>query len=430
MITKWVNRKELMRMRQSEFFRNALTMVTGSSISQILPILAAPVLARIYSPADYGKVGVFISTSLIFSIISTLQYSNAFLLPREETDFYALVKLCFRNVLITTAATLLLMVIIKGYLANLLKAKDIENVFLLLPISMGMSGITNTLSAFANRRKLFKAVAFNRTIAAIANVTVSLILGFLFRSWVGLLIGYLISQLFNSVVFFFIIYRNTPADVVKAIANSDVKKVRKEYINFPKFSMITEMINVFTYQVPVFLLNIFASPAFVGFYNMCNRILGLPIIFISVAVSEVFKQRASEEFHSTGSCRNIFRKTFRTLALLSIVPFILLVIWGPDLFAFFLGEQWRPAGQYVRILAPVFMLRFINAPLSFIVYFFKKLKFDLAATIYLNITSFLVLLISLKYYDVTTALLAYSINYSLVYLFMLTYSTRLSKQTI
>ncbi len=372
MISKWVNRKELLRMRQSEFFRNALTMVTGSSISQILPILVAPVLARIYSPTDYGKVGVFISASLIFSIISTLQYSNAFLLPKEENDFHALVKLCFRNVLITTAGALLLITFIKGYLGTLLKAKDIENIFFLLPLSMAMSGITNTLSAFANRRKLFKAVAFNRTIASVANVSVSLILGFMLRSWVGLLAGYLINQLVNSIVFFFIIYRNTPSDVIRSIRTSKVDKVRKEYISFPRFSMFSEMINVFTYQIPVFLLNIFASPAFVGLYNMCNRILGLPIIFVSAAVSEVFKQRASEEFHSTGSCRNIYKKTFKTLALLSIAPFLILLIWGPDLFAFFLGEQWREAGHYARILAPVYLLRFVNAPLSFIVYFSRN----------------------------------------------------------
>jgi O-antigen/teichoic acid export membrane protein len=419
-----------MRLRQSEFFRNALTLVTGSSIAQILPILVAPVLSRIYSPVDYGKVGVFISTSLITGILSTFQYSNAFLLPKEESDFHALVKLCFRNIIISSTSALLILLFAKGYLAALLNASDIENVFLLLPLSMAFTGMNNTLSGFANRRKLFKAIAINRTVAALANISVSLGLGIWLHSWIGLLMGFMINQAVNALVFFVTIYRNTPAEIRQSIRKAETARVRKEYINFPRFSMLTDLINTYTYQIPILLLNIFASPAFVGLYNMTNRILGLPILFISSAVSEVFKQRSSEEFHRTGSCRHIYKKTFKSLSALAILPFLVLIVWGPDLFAFFLGEQWREAGHFARILAPVYLLRFINSPLSFIIYLFKKLKFDLAATIYLNITSFLVLYISLKYFGVNTALMAFSVNYSLIYLFMLSYSNKLSKQSL
>lgn len=418
------------QLKTSEFFRNSLTLVTGSSVSQILPIIVAPILSRIYLPEDYGKVGTFISASLILSIVSTLQYSSAFLLPKEEKEFYSLVKLCFKNVFITSTFAMVLMLFLKAPLAKVLHMEAFENIFLLLPVSMFLNGIAETVSGFANRRKLFKMVAFNRTVASIANISVSLIIGFWLHSWIGLLMGFILNQVVNSLIFFYIIYRSTPQATILAIKSTETRTVRKKYIEFPKFSMITEMINTFTYQIPVFMLGAFAAPASVGFYNMCNRILGLPGVFISVAVSDVFKQKASEEFHLRGSCGNIYQKTFRSLLLLSVIPFAVLMIWGPDLFAFALGEKWREAGFFARLLAPVYLLRFINSPLSFIIYFFKKLKFDLVATIYLNVTSFFVLYFFLQNYSITWALFAFSINYSLVYIFMLSYSTRLSKTTL
>lgn len=430
MLTRLRSFSNVKYLKGSESLKNALTLISGSSISQILPILAAPVLARIYSPDDYGKVGVFISVSLIISISSTLQYSNAFLIPKEDSDFYALVKLCFKNVFITSGCMMVLMLLLKKPLSILLKAEAIENVFLLLPVSMVMAGITNTLSGFANRRKLFRSLAINRTIASVANTGISLVLGFWLHSWMGLLIGFMINQMVNSLIFFVILYRNTPRELILSIKNAHTEKVRKEYVSFPKFSMITDMINVFTYQIPVFMLSAFGTPAVVGLYNMCNRILGLPGMFVSGAVLEVFRQKAAEEFHETGSCRKVFTKTFKTLVLLAILPFLVLILWAPDLFEFFLGEKWRATGEIARILAPVYLLRFINAPLSFIIYFFKKLKFDLGATIYVNVTSFLALYFGLNYYSVTTALAAFSVNYSISYILLLIYSNRLSKQQI
>lgn len=403
--------------------------MAGTSFAQFIPIITAPILSRIYTPADYGKSGVFISLCSIIGIFSTLQYSNAFLLPKKEEEFFSLVKLSLKLTLLTTAAFSIIIFALYKQLGQLLNAEDIQAYFLLIPVSIFMSGITNTLNGFANRQKAFKIISLNRVIAAVANAIVSLAFGVIYKSWIGLLTGFMINQFINSIILTITIIRNTENRIIKAIINSETRLVRKKYINFPKYSLLSDLVNNFTFQVPVFLLNRFSTSAIVGMFNICNRILGLPLIFLSSALTEAFKQKASEVFHTDGSARKVYVKTRKVLISMSVLPFVILFFFGPEIFSLVLGKQWEQVGYVARILSPIYLLRFINSPLSFIVYLYNKLKIDLVATIYLATSSFLLLIFFLSHYGVYLALIMYSINYSLMYLIMLYYSNNLSKQT-
>ena len=47
----------------------------------------------------------------------------------------------------------------------------------------------------------------------------------------------------------------------------------------------------------------------------------------------------------------------RFLIIVGILPALLLIIFGQELFAFVFGEEWREAGFYASILAPMAFLR-------------------------------------------------------------------------
>ena len=122
--------------------------------------------------------------------------------------------------------------------------------------------------------------------------------------------------------------------------------------------MPSDFINNFSNLIPVFVLSSYAAipNVSVGFYNMSNRILGLPIGLISNSIGEVFKQRAASDYNDFGTCRPIFIKTFKALLISSIFPFAILILFGADIFAFAFGEKWRGAGEYSRILGVMFFL--------------------------------------------------------------------------
>ena len=45
---------------KSEFSRNVLTLMTGTTIAQAIPIAISPILTRIYTPEDFGVFALFI----------------------------------------------------------------------------------------------------------------------------------------------------------------------------------------------------------------------------------------------------------------------------------------------------------------------------------------------------------------------------------
>ena len=59
---------------RSEFFRNALTLISGTSIAQFVAILMTPILTRIYTTEDFGELSLFLSITGILAVVSTMRY--------------------------------------------------------------------------------------------------------------------------------------------------------------------------------------------------------------------------------------------------------------------------------------------------------------------------------------------------------------------
>jgi O-antigen/teichoic acid export membrane protein len=57
-------------------------------------------------------------------------------------------------------------------------------------------------------------------------------------------------------------------------------------------------------------------------------------------------------------------------------PFLVLLFFAPSLFSLVFGEKWRVAGEYARLMCPMFYLRFISNPLSLVAIIAQKNRFE------------------------------------------------------
>ena len=80
---------------RSEFFRNALTLISGTTIAQFVAILLTPILSRIYSTEDFGELSLFMSITGILSVVSTMRYEMAVILPEKDEDAVNVMALSF-----------------------------------------------------------------------------------------------------------------------------------------------------------------------------------------------------------------------------------------------------------------------------------------------------------------------------------------------
>ena len=72
--------------RNSSFVRNSLTLIFGTALAQLIPILLQPLLRRSYSPEQFGLISVYLTLVGIFAAISNFKYESAIVIPKEKKE--------------------------------------------------------------------------------------------------------------------------------------------------------------------------------------------------------------------------------------------------------------------------------------------------------------------------------------------------------
>jgi len=390
-------------------------MISGTGLAQLVPLLTAPVLTRIYLPEDYGALALYMSITGIFATIATFQYHGAIILATTESEALQVMKLSLRITFIISILSFVIYLIILLLIPTLFQLGT--NIwFALTPVSILFSGINACFSSWANRKSAYKVLSVNKIMIALITPVVSIIAGLLFRGNIGLLLGLLTGQIIPALFlgYYFIFKRRIPL----SFSNSNYSAVFLKFKDFRKYVLPSEFINILVNQLPVLMISAFAGKGAAGQFNLCNRMLSLPTQVISGSVSEVFKQRASDDFRKFGNCRNIFKNTLKTLLIIAIPAFSIVMLIAPDLFVFAFGDKWYDAGIYVRTMGGLYLLQFIVSPLSYTFYIAGKQKEDFFAHLVILFICFFSLYFGFKIFDkVQSTLLLYVASYSFIYLY-------------
>ena len=89
-----MDQTDLNTTRKSHFSRDVLTIFTGATIAQIIPVLVSPVITRLYGPADFGLLAVFTSITSIIAVIVCLRYESAIVLASSDEEAANVFGLC------------------------------------------------------------------------------------------------------------------------------------------------------------------------------------------------------------------------------------------------------------------------------------------------------------------------------------------------
>lgn len=408
----------------SPFVKSALTLITGTSLSQLISIGSVPILTRIYTPADFGYLGIYMAVVAVLVSFATFQYHNAIIIPKDDKSALSLLYL---SVFVGIFLSLLLAIIIGftfEFFGSWLNLDRNAFWLLFLPISLIIGCFRDSLLVYFNRKKMYRQIAISRVLSSLTVVIVSVVLGFTFRSPFGLLLGFIFGQI---VLAAFLILKMLINKEFTKINLHSVKRQGHIFSGFAKYSLPAEALRILGNQIPVFLLNVLLSPTVVGWYNMSNKLLGLPTTVVGGAFTEVFKQRASEYYSNKGNCTYIYGRMLRKMVIISIIPFTTFLFISPQLFEIMLGNEWRVAGIYAQYLMPMFLFKFFSSPLSFMYHLAGKQKEELIISIYIVISTAMILYLTLEH-SVEKALLFYSINYCVVYLYIITRGYAFTKE--
>jgi O-antigen/teichoic acid export membrane protein len=399
----------------------------GTSIAQAIPIVASPLMTRLFSPQDYGLLAIYMSVVGLVAIAATGTYTHAIMLAEKDEDALNIMALCAVITSTLSIITFLVVLLFRYQISHLLQSDAIAYWLLLIPISIFLSGIYQALNYWMNRKRAYRRLAVNRVAQTSIATSSQLVLGFFKFGAGGLISTYICSSGIGASLLGWQFWKED-RNKLQAISRHKMKEQGSLYRRFPLYSLPTDFINVATNQVPILLLTVFVGVGGVGLYNLSQRVLGLPAGLVASSISDVFRQRASSDYAKHGNCRDIYVKTFKTLFLLAIIPFTILFIIAPPLFAFVFGEKWREAGEYIRVMLPMIFLGFTSSPLSYVYYIAGKQREDLFLHIYMAASTAVSLWIGHLLFDKSVyVLMCFSINYSLIYVVYLIRSYTFSK---
>lgn len=415
----------------SKFSKNVLTLVSGTAIAQAIPLGLSPVLTRIFSPNDFAVFAIYMSVVAVGTVLVSMKYDLAIILPTKDEEAANVALLALFIAALISIVLLLITIFFNIEIAGLLTSEpalksEVAKWLYFVPLSVFFMGVFNALSFWLNRKSDYKTMAKSKVVNSGSMTGTQLLLGATGQIGPGLISGFIFGRFF-SVVYLTKRIHFGKANFFLHYDKLKIYKMVNRYKRFPIFTLPGEFVNVISNQLPVFLLGNYFNAAILGNYSLMERVLNAPISLLGRSVLDVFKQKASEDYIAQGNCREIFVKTFRTLAVLVILPCLTLFLFGPYLFELIFGKEWAIAGEFAQIMAILFFFKFIASPLSYMFNIAEKQHIDLIWQIGLFVVTVTSFAVGVSYDSIRLALICFTGSYSFLYMINLYLSYQFSK---
>jgi O-antigen/teichoic acid export membrane protein len=139
---------------------------------------------------------------------------------------------------------------------------------------------------------------------------------------------------------------------------------------------------------------------------------------------DVFKRSASSSYRDKGHCKEEYVRTFWLLSFGGVMLALGVIVVAERLFVVAFGEPWRQAGVIAIWLMPMFALRFVASPLSYIFYIAGKQQVDLIWQCVLLAMTLASFMLTLSFEE---SIKLYAVGYSLLYVIYTLLSFHYSK---
>ena len=406
-----------MKVGNKVYYRNFITMLSGNTLSQIIPFLVAPILARIFSPVDFAVVANFMAIVGVIGIVATGRLELAIPLPKDHSKAQEIV---FTGLMITflLGGLSLLIPLFSEQIGELYKDKILSDFLWLVPLSVVSFGLLGLANNWSLRYEKFQTISIGKIGQSLVNNGLDAILGYIGWGINGLIIAWLLSQYVNIFILLIGVKTKVKREDFGIIT---IKSTLKEYKDFPLINSIHAFTDIFVTQFLLFwLISTYFGYFELGLFAMMNKYVRAPIVLISSSVSQLFYIEAGKAINNGTSLVPILTKTIKTSVLFAIPFILILFFFGPIIFKWYLGDQWEQAGAYAQSITPMLFLSFIVSPISGLPIILNKQRGAFLFSLFGYAISLLTMLIALYYnLDFKISLWFYSGAFCVYYLLVL-----------
>lgn len=336
---------------RGDFARNVSILTAGTAVTQVLVVLASPLVMQLYTPSDMGMFAVFGSIVGVCGGLACLRYDVAIPQPRSSEVAVNVLALSLAILPATGLVATFVVALAGRSIADLLRVPDIAPYLWLMPLGMVVIGAYEAFNSWFVREGGFTTMARTKFIQSSSQLGIQLGSGVLAASPWGLCAGLVVGRSVGVGAFF---RRFIGAHwlLLRYIKVRTVVDVAWRYWRFPLISSWSATINNAGTSVPALMLAAFYGSQVAGWYAVAEMIIGLPLGMVSSAVGQVYWGEAARIVHVDSAS---LPRRFKALSLRLVVTLLpmglvgaVLSLWVvPVLF----GVSWRNTGIYAAILA-------------------------------------------------------------------------------
>jgi O-antigen/teichoic acid export membrane protein len=376
----------MVRAFYSKAAKAIMTLSIGSLLTQCIFLASTLMVAKFYTPREFGLYAVVMAVSPILATVFTMSVEQ-FIVPSQTDEeaskiFRRGIRLLVRNSLICLMALVVLELLKWMDLLSLDVSFFLGYWILVLAIVIGVFTLVQQIVL---RARAYRLIAIRGPIQS-ATIGTSQYVFFLsgFRN-LGLLLGEVLGRLIGVLVILPIVRSKLRENKSGRQSNSQkFSKVTPVFVNLA--SIILDMISVASTLIVASLL---FSKEEAGQLGMALRVLSLPVLLFGLSVSQYILSTASHnELKGQLFLKKDFMRLFYSLVAFAALSTILVMFFASRLMIPILGKEWDLSAELLYWLAPISIVSFVWNSLSTVFYLKNlwNLFFRISLTRFLLIT--------------------------------------------
>jgi O-antigen/teichoic acid export membrane protein len=398
------------------FRRNALILTAGTATAQVVPLLAYPLFTRLYTPSEFGVFATVSLFAALSAIIASGTYEQAILIAPTRRAASRVAAYALLRAALVLAGGLALAVPLSRAVVRLGVDPAVAAWLPAVPVMAAALVVYNCYSEWCVRNQYFGELSRVRIWQTSAIAGIRLGLGVFTPALNGFVAGDLLGKIASAGRCGAMVWRRDRKYLrIRSVAR--VRDAARRFAHIARYTLPDQLINTFSGSIHVIFFGAAFGTAELGYVTLVLSLMYLPVTVISSAVKDVFRQRASLEYVRDGSCRPTYRRLLAPILFIATAGFGLLYAIAPVLFTTVLGANWAVAGDYARILTPLFFWNFVSMSLGGVFVIAERTDVSLAWQVASLLITVVALFVGTRLLqDMVAALWCFSIARSIAYL--------------
>ena len=355
---------------QSKTVQHAAVLISGKAGVHIVALLSQPLLARLYSPAQFGEFAFFNSIMAIIFISASGRFEAGIVLTKKAEQAGRLFQLSQYALILYTLATVIALFLIPENLKQWLFEKGFTPFYLLsVPAMVLFTGYWQIVNNWLIRFQKFSLISLSLFIQRIVILLAALTAYYLHIPGNGLIFSVFIG--FGTIFILSVLFKSPPFSATFR----SLKHYAYHFRDFPIFSVPTLFLNLLMIHLPILWITFFHSKENAGAFSLAYTLVSVPVHFLHISLGQIFFQRLAQ---TKKFLQYDFIIKYCKLFVFFLFPAVLVAtFFGEQLCMILLGDKWSETGKMVSIIALLMLIQGLSGLFMHVIEVMRKQKFGM-----------------------------------------------------